>query len=97
MKLSRAMWGLGLLALVLAVLPLGIGKYYQAILIFIGINAMVALGLNLLMGYAGQISLGHAAFHALGAYGSAILTVTYHLNPWLAMVVSLALACTIAS
>lgn len=44
-------------------------------LIFIGINAMLALGLNLLMGYAGQISLGHAAFFGIGAYTSAILTI----------------------
>lgn len=44
-------------------------------LIYIGINALLALGLNLLMGYAGQISLGHAAFFGMGAYVSAILTV----------------------
>ena len=44
-------------------------------LIYIGIYALLALGLNLLMGYAGQISLGHAAFFGLGAYTSAILTV----------------------
>lgn len=44
-------------------------------LIFIGINALLALGLNLLIGYAGQISLGHAAFFGIGAYTSAILTV----------------------
>lgn len=96
MKPSRAALGLAAVALAIALLPLGLGKYYQTILIFIGINAIVAIGLNLLMGYAGQISLGHAAFHALGAYGSAILTVTYHLNPWLAMLCSLAFACLVA-
>lgn len=44
-------------------------------LIYIGIYVLLALGLNLLMGYAGQISLGHAAFFGIGAYVSAILTL----------------------
>ena len=38
------------------------------------------------IGYAGQISLGHAAFFGLGAYGSAIATTTFHCSPWLAMI-----------
>ena len=37
------------------------------------------------MGYAGQISLGHAAFYGIGAYTSAILTVKLSVSPWLAM------------
>jgi len=44
-------------------------------LISVGIFVLLALGLNLLMGYAGQISLGHAAFYGIGAYASAILTL----------------------
>lgn len=51
----------------------------------IAINAIVVLGLNLFIGFAGQISLGHAAFFGLGAYGSAISTVTFGLSPWLSM------------
>ena len=51
----------------------------------IAINAIVVLGLNLFIGYAGQISLGHAAFFGLGAYGSAITTGTYALSPWPSM------------
>lgn len=51
----------------------------------IAINAIVVLGLNLFIGYTGQISLGHAAFFGLGAYGSAIATATFAVNPWLAM------------
>lgn len=51
----------------------------------IAINAIVVLGLNLFIGYAGQISLGHAAFFGLGAYGSAIATVTFEIPPWPAM------------
>jgi branched-chain amino acid transport system permease protein len=51
----------------------------------VAIYVIVVLGLNLFIGYAGQISLGHAAFFGLGAYGSAISTVTFEINPWLAM------------
>ncbi len=43
-------------------------------IIYIGIYALLAVGLNLLMGYAGQVSLGHAAFFGVGAYTSGILT-----------------------
>jgi len=59
--------------------------YYLQMLTFIGINTLLALGLNMLMGYAGQISLGHAAFYGIGAYGTAIMTVHWHLSPWIAL------------
>lgn len=59
--------------------------YYLQILTFIGINTLLALGLNMLMGYAGQVSLGHAAFYGIGAYTTAILSSTYGLNPWLSL------------
>ena len=61
------------------------GSYLMNVLVFVGIHTMLAIALNLLLGYAGQISLGHAAFFGLGAYGSAILTATLSWNPWLAM------------
>ena len=50
--------------------------YYYTLLNFIGIHTLLVVGLNLLLGYAGQISLGHAAFFGLGAYTSGILTAT---------------------
>jgi len=62
----------------------------------IGIHTILVVGLNLLMGYAGQISLGHAGFFALGAFSSAILTVTYGVNPWLAMLLGLVISGLIA-
>jgi branched-chain amino acid transport system permease protein len=70
--------------------------YYLQVLTFIGINTLLALGLNMLMGYAGQISLGHAAFYGIGAYMTAILTVHYHLSPWLALPASIAAAVIVA-
>ncbi len=50
-------------------------SYIITISIFAGINALVALGLTILMGYAGQISLGQAGFYGVGAYVSAILSL----------------------
>jgi branched-chain amino acid transport system permease protein len=50
---------------------------------------MLALGLSLLLGYGGQISLGHSGFFGIGAYTVAILTTKLNFNPWLAMLASL--------
>lgn len=49
-------------------------RYLLRILTLVGINLIVVSGLSLLFGYAGQVSLGHAAFVGLGAYGSAFLS-----------------------
>ncbi len=78
-----------------AVLALAAGldnEYYFTLLNFIGIHTLLVVGLNLLLGYAGQISLGHAAFFGLGAYTSGILTATYGVNPWLALLAGLAVS-----
>lgn len=64
------------------------GSYLLNVLVFVGIHTMLAVALNLLLGYAGQISLGHAAFFGLGAYLSGVLTTTYDWNPWLSMVLA---------
>lgn len=64
-------------------------NYKLGVLMLIAIHTMLAVGLNLLMGYAGQVSLGHAAFFGLGAYVSAILTTQYHFSPWLALAVGI--------
>lgn len=78
--------GLGLLAAVIALLPLALpNAYAYDIAINAGLNAIVCVGLNLLIGYAGQISLGHAAFFGLGAYASGILTTRYGWPPLGAM------------
>jgi branched-chain amino acid transport system permease protein len=66
------------------------GGYLMNVLVFVGINTMLAVALNLLLGFAGQISLGHAAFFGIGAYLSGVLTATYSLNPWLAMLIAAA-------
>lgn len=60
--------------------------YLITIGIFIGIYGLFSLGLSLLMGYAGQVSMGQGAFFGIGAYVSAILTMRCGVNPWLAMI-----------
>ncbi len=85
-SLRRDYLTLAVLALVMIVLPRFIdNSFHLDVLTKIGIFAIVALGLNLVMGYAGQISLGHAAFFGVGAYVSMIMTVPDRLlHNWLA-------------
>lgn len=79
-------------ALLVLIIPLFLRKpYYLGVLVQVGIFSLITMGLSLLMGYAGQISLGHAAFFGLGAYISAIMTGTYHWSPWLAIVAGMCL------
>lgn len=57
----------------LAVFPLIFKNYYVYVANYVAINIIVVLGLNMLVGYTGQISLGHAGFFAIGAYGTIFL------------------------
>ncbi|WP_304308438.1 branched-chain amino acid ABC transporter permease [Pseudacidovorax intermedius] len=79
---------LGLLALVLA----SGNAYLINLFVIAAMTTLPAIGLSLLMGYTGQISLGHAAFVGLGAYASALLCKSLGLNPWLAMALATALS-----
>ena len=63
----------GLLALLLVAAPFAAGEYMMSQLQFICIYSIVGLGLMLLVGFTGQISLGHAAFLAIGAYTEALM------------------------
>jgi branched-chain amino acid transport system permease protein len=64
-------WIIAVIILLLA--PLFLGKYTVFLISLLAVYALVALGLNLLMGYTGQIAAGHAGFLALGAYFTAII------------------------
>jgi len=80
----------GILAILILIIPVFVdSKYYFIVLNVIGLNAIVVLGLNLLIGFAGQISLGHAAFYGLGSYFSGILTVNYGWPVWPAMIIGM--------
>jgi len=83
--------GFAALTLLVALLPLVFRTPYAlSTLILIGIYSIVTTGLCLLMGYAGQVSLGQAAFFGLGAYASAVLTTRLSWSPWIAMVAAAA-------
>lgn len=56
----------------------GLNSYKQQILFFIAVNVMLSVSLNLVNGFCGQFSLGHAGFMAIGAYTSALLSLTWH-------------------
>lgn len=78
-----------MVVIILLLAPLFLGKYTIFLLSLLAIYALVSLGLNLLMGYTGQIAAGHAGFLALGAYFTAI--IGEHL-PWLPCPILLLLA-----
>jgi len=82
-------------ALALLAVPL-LGDYNTSLAIVIAIHTIVTVGLCLLMGYAGQVSLGHAAFYGLGAFTSGILTVRFGFSPWIALAAGAVLCAAIA-
>ena len=78
--------GLYLVVAILLVLPFVLpNSFYLDLAVRMAINAVIVLGLNLLIGFAGQISLGHAGFLGIGAYASAVLPTHFGWHPLLAM------------
>lgn len=74
-----------------------INPYYVDIIVFLIIYIVLGLGLNLITGFAGQVSLGHAAFFGIGAYSSAILSTKADLNPWLAILLAIVITFIISA
>jgi len=70
--------------------------YYFHTGIMVGIMVMMALGLNLLFGYTGQISLAHASFYAIGAYTSTLLEVNTGISFWISTPLGIVLAALVA-
>ena len=76
---------------VLALLPVVMpNAFYFDLAIRVALNAVVVIGMNLLIGYTGQISLGHAGFFGIGAYASAILCGRFGWPPLLSMAAGVA-------
>jgi branched-chain amino acid transport system permease protein len=79
-------------AIIQALITFGvIGQFWQLNIILIGINIILAVSLNLINGFTGQFSIGHAGFMAVGAYLGAVLTVKLHL-PFIVAIFGSALA-----
>ena len=87
-----------LVAIVVAVIgiaPLIAPAFYVTLLNYIGLYSLVALGLVLLTGVAGQTSFGQAAFVGLGAYTTAVLTTQYGFSPWVTLPIALGITLVI--
>ena len=73
----RTYFGIGMAVLIL-VLPLFLNAYWTDVCVSIGLYAILALSLNVILGQAGIFHMGHAAFYAVGAYVTAILNTMFH-------------------
>jgi len=90
--------GLYIIMAVLLVLPFVLpNSFYVDLAIRMAINAVIVLGLNLLIGFAGQISLGHAGFLGIGAYATAALPTHFGWHPLLALVAGAVVAGLLAA
>jgi branched-chain amino acid transport system permease protein len=84
-----------LIAGVAVIAPL-LGDYYLRVFIIIALYAFMTLGMNIILGLAGQLNLSHSGFLAIGAYASALLTTRAGLDGWSAMVVGIILSALLA-
>ncbi len=83
-RMRRRIWYLAAI-LTIAALPLIFqDSYWRAILVICAINVMLAIGLDFILGYAGQLNLGHSAFYGIGAYVSTLLIMNLAVPFWLA-------------
>jgi branched-chain amino acid transport system permease protein len=89
---KKMLWVAGLMVAGMCVLPLGLGIYPQHVLIVSLFYVMMASSWNLLAGYTGQVSFGHAAMAGIGAYTSGILAVKAGIDPWIGVCAGTAIA-----
>jgi branched-chain amino acid transport system permease protein len=86
-------WIILAILVIAVIIPLVVtNKYYMNILIMSGIWSIVALSLNLILGYTGQVNLAHGAFFGIGAYASALMMLKLNMNFWLALPLAAAIA-----
>jgi len=86
-----------IILLIFLIVPLILqSNYLYSMLIVIGLYTVIVYGLGILMGYAGQVSFGHAAFFGLGGYTVAILTTHYHWTPLFALLAAVLVPGSIA-
>ncbi len=88
---------LGILLAALLAAPLFVDGYLLSVLILIFYFAYLGQAWNVMMGFAGQLSLGHALYFGIGAYTSAALYVHFGLSPWLGMIAGGVLAALVGA
>src|SRR5436190_22553573 len=80
-------------AAAIALLPVSFqDSYWRTNLTICAINVMLAIGLDFILGYAGQLNLGQSAFYGIGAYASTLLITRLGVPFWMAFVCAIALA-----
>ncbi len=86
------------LALLVVMVLLGrlVGPAWVSELTIVGLYAITVIGLNLFMGYAGQVSLGQAGFFGIGAYAVGVTSSLYQRSPWLGLLIGMLLAALVA-
>jgi len=88
----RQFIALGVFVVVVGLMPFGLTDRGESIAVRTLIIAILAVGWNLMSGYGGMFSFGHAAFFGIGAYTDAYLVVEHEISPWIAMALGAALA-----
>ena len=87
--MSRRAWFLAA-AVGIAILPLVFhDSYWRTNLIVCALNVMLAIGLDFILGYAGQLNLGHSAFYGIGAYVSTLLVMKLGVPFWIAFLLGI--------
>lgn len=91
--MTSRVWGFAAALVVLALLPWVLDTpYWRGILVVCAMNVLLAMSLNLVLGYTGQLNLGQSAFFAIGAYVSTILLKDHGWNFWLTVPVAVCAA-----
>ena len=91
--LTMLIFGLIIFAIIQSLISGGlIGSFWQLNIILICVNVIMSVSLNLINGYTGQFSLGHAGFMAVGAYVGVVATVNFHLPLIVALILGAACA-----
>ncbi len=89
MKLSRSTVSLAVLSVAYLLVLLGIeNTYYQLMMTLVLVWACFGLSWNLLSGYTGLISFGHASFFGLGAYSTVLLALFFNVSPWISLILA---------
>jgi ABC-type branched-subunit amino acid transport system ATPase component/ABC-type branched-subunit amino acid transport system permease subunit len=96
MRLNWSRAAFAVFVATLAVVPLFAPEFWVTLGNYIGLYSIVALGLVLLTGVAGQTSFGQAAFVGLGAYTTAYLTTQFGASPWFALLIGMVITAAVA-
>src|SRR5690606_42143255 len=95
--MNRSVVALLVLLGILLVLPLALDRYLLSVMILILYFAYVGQALNVMMGFCGQLSIGHALFVGLGGYTAAALFQHFSIVPWIGMLVAIVVCFVAAS